>query len=323
MEQEVRWELRVSRVKEEAEDIRSYELVPTDGRPLPPWDAGAHVDVEIPGGVLRRSYSLCGDPLERERWTIAVQREARGRGGSRALFEALQEGARIRVSPPKNGFPLAVAPRALLIAGGIGLTPLLAMARVLKRKGAEFTLHVCTRSPERTPFRAELSSKPLSAHVKLHHDGGDPARGLDVRQLLAHRPEGAHLYCCGPNGLMHAVREAALASGWPPEALHFEAFSPEPLVATSDKEGFELELRKSGRKVRVGAKQTVLQVLRAQGVNVMSDCEAGSCGTCLTNVLEGEIDHQDFFLTDEERAQGKRMCVCVSRAKGGRLVLDV
>jgi vanillate monooxygenase ferredoxin subunit len=314
--------VRVARVTREAEDINAYELVPEEGGELPAWDAGSHLDVALPGGLVR-PYSLCNEPAERHRYVIAVQREAKGRGGSRAMHDQVREGTVLAVSRPRNAFRLQPAPFTLLIAGGIGITPLLAMARTLLREGRPFVLHVCTRSPERTAFRELLASPELSPHVHVHHDGGDPKKGLDVRALLAHRPAGAHLYCCGPNGLMGAVREAALAGGWPQEAVHFESFTAEPLVASASDDGFEVVVRSTGQVLPVPRGKSILNVLLEAGLMVPSSCESGTCGTCQTNVLEGEADHRDSVLTDEEKRAGRCMMVCVSRARSKRLTLDL
>ncbi len=314
--------VRVARITREAEDIQSYELVPVDAQALPEWDAGSHLDVALPGGMVR-PYSLCGEPTETHRYLISVLREANGRGGSRAMHEQVREGTILAVSRPRNAFRLRQAPFSLLIAGGIGITPLLAMARTLLREGRAFVLRVCTRSPERTPFTSLLGSPEWAPHVHLHHDGGDPSKGLDVRALLAHRPQGAHLYCCGPGGLMSAVRSAALGGAWPEEAVHFESFTAEPLVAREGDEGFEVVVKSTGQVLKVPPGKSILNVLVSAGVMVPSDCQAGTCGTCLTNVLEGEPEHRDSFLSDDEHKGGKCMTVCVSRARSRRLMLDL
>lgn len=320
--------MRVARVTREAEDINAYELVPADGGELPAWEPGSHLDVALPGGMVR-PYSLCNAPSERHRYVIAVQREANGRGGSRAMHEQVREGTVLAVSLPRNAFRLqprdATGPDfSVLVAGGIGITPLLAMARALRAQGRPFVLHYCTRGPERTAFRELLTSPEWAPDVKVHHDGGDPSRGLDVKALLAARPEGAHLYCCGPGGLMKAVRAAALAGGWPEGAIHFESFTAEPLVAPVDGDSaFEVVIRSTGQVLAVPPGKSVLNVLTQAGLIVPSSCESGTCGTCQTHLLEGEPDHRDTYLTDEEKQAGKCMLVCVSRARSKRLTLDL
>ncbi|QRN98102.1 ferredoxin reductase [Archangium violaceum] len=226
--------LRVRRITPEAEGIFSYELVASNGGRLPPFEAGSHLDVHVPGGFLRQ-YSLCNDPEDtHHRYVIAVQRDDHGRGGSRAMHELVREGDVLTTSFPHCDFPLLYARRYVLVAGGIGITPLLSMAYALRRQHIPWHLHYCTRSPERTAFRARLSSA-FAGHVTLHHDGGDPARGLDVKALLATRTGGTRLYCCGPAGLMRAVREASLLHQWPREKVHFEAFSAEASGAIIDR----------------------------------------------------------------------------------------
>jgi vanillate monooxygenase ferredoxin subunit len=315
--------LRVARIDAETADIRTYELVPPPRSRLPPFEAGAHLDVRVPGGQLRQ-YSLCNDPQETHRYVIAVQREARGRGGSLALHDHVHVDDTLLTSLPRNTFPLRPAPFSLLVAGGIGITPLLSMARQLVRTGAPFALHYCTRTPERTAFRALLCEPRFAPHVHLHHDGGDPARGLDVRALLSERPAGAQLYCCGPAPLMGAVRDAAEVGGWPQESVHFESFGGEAtnVVVQRPEDGtFEVALRRSHRVLPVPPGASILNVLRANGVQVPSDCEAGSCGTCLTGLLGGEPDHRDCFLEAAQR--GRNILVCVSRARSQRLELDL
>lgn len=316
--------LRVQRITPEAEGIHSYELVHAGGGSLPPFEAGAHVEVQVPGG-FERHYSLCNDPEETHRYVIAVQRDERGRGGSRAMHTQVREGDVLRVSPPRCTFPLLYARGYLLVAGGIGITPLLAMARVLQRQPRPWHLHYCTRSPERTAFRELLASSDFAGHVSVHHDGGDPARALDLQALLASRAPGTRLYCCGPAPLMRAVRQASIHHGWAREKVHFEAFGAEGAGAfgAGADSAFEVVVRSSGACLAVPPDQSVLQVLRAHGLRVPSVCEAGTCGTCLTPVLEGEPEHRDTFLPEAQRTARRTMLVCVSRARSRSLVLDL
>jgi vanillate monooxygenase ferredoxin subunit len=316
--------LRVERITPVAEDIRTYELVPTKGGTLPPFEAGAHLDVHIPGG-FQRQYSLCNDPQERHRYVIAVQREAQGRGGSRAMHEKVNPGTALTTSAPRNSFPLLYAQEYVLVAGGIGITPLLSMAHALKRQGARWHLYYCTRSPERTAFRELLASPDFAPHVTLHHDGGDPARGLDMKALLAKKPAGGRLYCCGPAGLMRAVNEAAVHHQWPREKVHFEAFSAEGTSAIGDQADteFQVVVRSTGATYSIPPGESVLNVLRGKGLTIDSICESGTCGTCLTRVVEGTPDHRDSFLSDAERARCREMLICVSRARSPKLVLDL
>ncbi|HZI09389.1 MAG TPA: PDR/VanB family oxidoreductase [Myxococcus sp.] len=317
--------VRVSRITREAEGILAYELVAEDGGALPGFEAGAHVDVRVPGpGGFVRSYSLCNDPDETHRYVIAVQRDGYGRGGSRAMHARVCVGDVLEVGTPSNNFPLLFARSYVLVAGGIGITPMLAMVRQLERTGASYTLHYCARTPERTAFRELLASAPYAGRVRFHFDGGDPSKGLDVKALLATRAPGARLYCCGPAGLMRAVREAATQHRWPWEKVHFEAFTADAATAASGKQDndFEVSIRSTGQVLRVPAGQSVLNVLRRNGLRVPSECEAGACGTCLTRVCDGEPDHRDSFF-QQEPAGDKRMLICVSRARSRRLVLDL
>ncbi len=316
--------LRVERITPEAEGILSYELASADGDPLPSFEPGAHLEVQVPGGQVRQ-YSLCGDPEERSRYRLAVQYELQGRGGSRAMHERVRPGDVLTTSLPRNDFPLMYARGYVLVAGGIGITPLLAMAHVLRRRGAIWSLHYCTRSPERTAFRELLASPDFAGHVTFHHDGGDPKRGLDVDALLATRAPGMRLYCCGPAGLMRAVRQASNHHQWPREKVHFEAFSAEGTGAIGDGADteFQVVIRSTGATYPVPPGKTILNVLRQNGLQVPSSCEAGTCGTCLTHVLEGEPEHRDTFLSEPQRILGCNMLLCVSRARSRKLVLDL
>jgi vanillate O-demethylase ferredoxin subunit len=316
--------VRVARITRVAHGISSFELVPWEGSCLPSFEPGAHLDVHSPRGHVRQ-YSLCNDPQETHRYLIAVQRDPHGRGGSVALHDAVREGDGLTVSTPRNTFPLLRARAYLLVAGGIGITPLLSMARVLQRTGTPYTLHYCTRSPERTAFLEELSAPPFAPHLRMHHDEGDASRGLDVDALLETRQPGARLYCCGPAGLMGAVRKAALRHGWPGEKLHFESFTAQGVNTALGLENseFEVAIRSTGVVLPVPNGQSVLNVLRLNGLQVPSECEAGTCGTCLTGICEGEPEHRDSFFTGPEQAGSKRMLICVSRARSRRLVLDL
>lgn len=317
--------LQVRAITEEAEGIRSFELTDPDGLDLPPFAAGSHVDLTVPGGPIRQ-YSLYNDPAERHRYCIAVLREPAGRGGSRLMHDAVQVGDLLQVSAPRNTFPLEeTAECHLLIAGGIGVTPLLSMISRLQRIGAPFVLHYCTRSPERTAFRAALEPLAATGRVRFHHDGGDPSRGLDVVALLEGiADERAHLYCCGPAGLMSAVRRAA--AGWSSSRLHFEHFAapvaPRSTAGAVTAEAvFEVELASSGRVLTVRPEQSILSVLEAAGLSPDSSCEAGICGACRTRYVGGEVDHRDVVLTDVERED--HLMICVSRSKCPRLILDL
>lgn len=315
--------VRVARKTTEAEGICSFELVSADGTPLPAFSAGSHVDVQVPGG-LTRQYSLCNDPAESHRYLIAVLRDPASRGGSVAMHDQVREGDVLEISAPKNHFALAHgAQRSLLLAGGIGVTPILCMAERLAITGAWFEMHYCTRSPARTAFAARIAASAFSSRVHLHFDDGDAQQQLDLPALLATPQPETHLYVCGPKGFIDAVLATARTAGWPPECLHHEFFTGGGAQPAQGEGGFEVMLASSGRVITVPGDRTVVQALAAAGVEVPTSCEQGVCGTCLTRVLEGEPDHRDLYLTPEEQAANDQFLPCCSRARSPRLVLDL
>lgn len=308
--------LVVARAELAAEDIRLFELRDPGGAELPEFTAGAHVSVGTPDGLVRK-YSLCNDPAERDRYLIAVKREAAGRGGSVAMFDKLKTGDRLPVSAPRNDFPLLPSPAGyILIAGGIGITPILSMARHLKATGGRFKLYYLTRSRATTAFHAELSEPQFRGIVTIHHDGGDPDKALDLWPVLE-KPRG-HVYCCGPRGLMQAVRD--MTGHWSSAAVHFEAFQ-EPERTTVDDRPFKVTLKSSGEVVDVPVGTTILEALRAAGKNVAFSCESGTCGSCKSHLVSGDVDHRDLVLTEQEKTS--HIMVCVSRARSGDLVIDL
>ena len=314
-------EVRVASKTNEADGICSYELVPTSGGALPGFEAGAHVDVHLPGNLVRQ-YSLCNAPHETHRYQIGVLRDANSRGGSEAMHDKIHVGANLTISPPKNHFPLVDAKRTLLLAGGIGVTPILAMAETLAAKGAQFEMHYCSRSPEKAAFKQRLGESHLRDLVHFHYDTGDAAQKLDMAALLANPQPDTHLYVCGPQGFMEYVLGTAKAQGWPAAQLHVEYFSAAAVDTTGD-QAFDVKLASSGKTFTVPAGTTVLKVLEAAGVDVPYSCEEGVCGTCLTRVLDGVPDHRDMYLTEEEQAANDQFTPCCSRAKSKLLVLDL
>jgi len=312
--------LRVRSITHEADGILSFELVDPEGGELPAFDAGAHVDVHVPGGLTRR-YSLCDPPWERDHYRIAVLDAPNGRGGSRAMHERVRAGDLIDVSEPHNFFPLAREARhSVLLAGGIGITPLLAMAEHLRRTNQSFELHYCTRSAKTTAFTRRLQSELGAGRVQLHHDGGHPRNGLDIAGLLEQQHPGTHVYFCGPPGFMSAVRAAT--QHWPKEAVHFEYFGVDPAAsARVTADGSEVVLRRSQRTVKVPPSQSILQAVRDAGVACESSCEAGLCGSCKVRYLEGRPEHNDFVLSEEERQEF--VLVCCAQVAQGPLVLDL
>jgi len=316
--------VRIARKQIEAQDICSLELVAQQGE-LPAFSAGAHIDVVLPGpqGELIRQYSLCNAPGETHRYQIAVLREPQSRGGSQRVHDGLAVGDLLRISVPRNHFPLAAhAPHSLLLAGGIGITPLLAMAEQLSHQGAPFTLHHATRSRARTPFLDRIAAAAYAQQVVHHHSEGDSAQRLDIAAILARAAAGSHLYVCGPQRLIDAVLATARGQGWPQDRLHCEYFSGAP-IDTSGDGAFELEIASTGQVITVQAKQTALHALHAAGLDIASSCEEGVCGTCLTGVKSGEPDHRDLYLTTEEHQANDQFMPCCSRARSARLMLDL
>ena len=299
-----------------AEGISLFELRHPDGAGLPEFTPGAHVALRVPNGLIRK-YSLCNDPDERDRYCIAVKREAHENSGSTSMVENAKAGDTLPVSAPRNNFALAKSPAGYtFIAGGIGITPIMSMIRHLTATGATpFKLYYCTRSPEMTAFREQLTAPPFKAKTVIHHDGGDPARNLDLWPILE-RPKG-HVYCCGPRPMMQQVRD--MTGHWSPSAVHFEAFT-EPARRAPDDRAFKVRLAKSGGVVDVPVGTTILEALRDHGLDVSSSCESGTCGTCRTRLVSGDVDHRDLVLSEHEHAD--TIMVCVSRARSDAIVID-
>ncbi|MET9963739.1 PDR/VanB family oxidoreductase [Streptomyces sp. NPDC006326] len=297
--------LIVSRT-EPAEGVLQLVLESAD---LPPWTPGAHVDVRLPSGLIRQ-YSLCGDPADTGRYTIAVRLIEDGRGGSREAHGRLTEGAELALRPPRNRFELVPAPSYAFVAGGIGITPILPMLRAATAAGADWTLLYCGRSRASMPFLPELEAYGPRVTLAPQDETGLP----DLTALRAAGP-GTAVYCCGPDGLMAAVRAAAPA-GTP---VHLERFTPAASTGTS--RPFTVELHRSGRTIEVAADESALTAVRRELPDTPYSCEQGFCGTCQHRVLAGEVDHRDTLLTDGEREDS--MLLCVSRATSAHLVLDL
>lgn len=312
-------QVKVLRRREEAEGIASYELVRADGGALPPFSAGSHIDVHLPGGLVRQ-YSLCNDPHNAAHYRLGVLRDAASRGGSVAMHEQVKEGDVLSISEPRNHFPLQAAPHTLLVAGGIGITPLLCMAQRLAAIGASFEIHACNRSLARSAFVDEL--RTFGERFHLHLDDGEPGQKLDLPAVLKKAPVGSRLYVCGPGGFIDFVVSTAKAQDWPADHVHREYFGAAPQDTSGDG-SFQVKIASTGKTYAIAADQTVTAALAAQGVDILVSCEQGVCGTCLTRVLEGECDHRDMYLTDEEKAANDQFTPCCSRAKSPLLVLDL
>ncbi len=314
-------ELRVARIEQITPRIRLFELVSPGGRPLPGFTAGAHIDVELGNGE-ERSYSLLNDQGDTARYVIAVLREAEGRGGSAWMHDVLRQGDVIRAAAPENDFRLSEGgEHHILIAGGIGITPILSMAARLREIGRDYAVHYCARSAEEAAFAEEIATRHAE-FANFHYDGGVPGRGLDVRALLADRPAAAHAYVCGPAGLIRAVREAGRE--WPSGTIHFELFKGSNVDLGLDalNEPFDIICKRADKRFTVPADRSILAVLKAGGFRIRSLCNEGVCGTCRVELISGEVDHRDECLDEDEHDQALQ--VCVSRAKPGQtLVLNL
>lgn len=299
-------------------DVALFDLARPDQSPLPNFTPGAHITVKTPKG-LPRSYSLCGLSSDNQRWQIAVKRELKGRGGSLSMFEDLKEGDLLEARPRLNQFELRENAKSyLFIAGGIGITPIMSMMLHLVSQGKHnFKLIYCTRHESHTPFIQMLRQAEWSDRVILHHDEGDLSRSIDLWPYLEN-PNGADVYCCGPQALMESVKD--MTGHWPNECVHFESFGAMEHMDHANTP-FEVVLQSSGKVVHVSGEVSILDALRDHGVGVMSSCESGTCGSCRTGLISGEAEHRDFVLLDDEK-DGQIM-VCVSRAKTPRLVLDL
>lgn len=311
--------LKVASKATVAQDIYQFELQHVDGAPLPAFTAGAHIPVLTPSGSMR-SYSLCNDPEETHRYLIAVKREAAGRGGSISMIDDLHLGDTVAVGQPLNHFPLdPQAQKYVLIAGGIGITPLMAMAKTLYQWDKPFMLYYLTRDPESTAFLNQLKAEPFAQNLVCHHDAGLPGNNFDLWPVLEKSGSlaGLQLYCCGPAGLMSAVKD--MTGHWPSSAVHFECFGVQQTSQVNDTP-FTVNFSKSAHQVNVPAGTSILQMARSVGIAMPASCESGTCGSCKTRLLEGSADHRDHVLLPEDRAHW--IMPCVSRALSDHLTLE-
>lgn len=312
----------VRSVRSETAEIRSFVLEPKDGETLPPFEAGAHIDV-FPIQGLVRQYSLVNDPADRGRYVLGVKREQNGRGGSSAMHGTLQEGCTLRISRPKSHFALRPnTGRNVLLAGGIGVTPLLSMSQALAARGAEFELHYFARSNGELAFRGLITESAWSDRVSYHFGLVPPLLSEVIEEILGKPGADDAIYMCGPGPFMDLVRTSAEGLGWAPGAIVAEHFSAAPPKLTPGADEFVVRLAKRGVELVVPADKAIIDVLREAGIEVQTSCEQGVCGTCVTPVLEGEPEHNDLFLSDEEHEAGL-MTLCVSRSRSKLLVLDI
>lgn len=307
----------------EADGICSFELASADGGALPPFSAGAHVDVEVSAETIRQ-YSLCNDPNDRHRYLIGVLREPNSRGGSVSMIDSVQEGKILRISTPRNHFPLVPGARlVVLLAGGIGITPILSMAEQLSRSEIPFRLIYANRSRSRTAFINRIANSRYGLSAQFHFDEEHAGRVLDLDKAIGEPVQDSHLYVCGPPGFIKAALDAAVGNGWPGASLHREYFQPPAQTAAVSPEEFRIRIASTGNEYAVPPHCSVVEVLAAHGVNIPVSCGQGVCGTCVTRLLDGRPDHRDMFMTDDEHARNDQFTPCCSRAKTPLLVLDL
>ncbi|MDQ1050834.1 PDR/VanB family oxidoreductase [Streptomyces sp. V4I2] len=300
-----------------ADGVVSLVLRHPDGDPLPAWTPGAHIDVLLDNGLIRQ-YSLCGQPADRAAWQIAVLRAPDGRGGSSYVHDRLAQGSAVRVRGPRNNFPLRPAEHHLFIAGGVGITPILAMVEAAEAAGADWRLLYGGRTRESMVFLDRLA--PYGDRVLIRPQ--DEYGLLDLAAFIGSPRAGTLVHACGPEPLLRAAQEQC--AGWPSGTLGVERFAPvQPAVEAAPADAFEVVLARSGRTLTVPPDRSVLEVAEEAGVPVLFSCREGTCGTCETEVLEGTPDHRDSLLDEDERAAGDTMLICVSRSCGPRLVLDL
>lgn len=319
---EQEFDVRIRRIRAETSEIRSFELEALNGQPLPQFQAGAHISVTPFPGVTRQ-YSLVNDPADRSRYLIGVKRELSGRGGSSAMHTHLQEGGTVRIGAPRNNFALRPEGegRRLLLAGGIGVTPLLSMAQVLASAGQEFELHYFARSNAEVAFSDLILESDWSHRVHYHYGLGPPLLTEVLQEILS---GGGHsVYLCGPNPFMDVVRHCAEATGWAEDQVILEHFSAEVPVLTPGEGEFVVRLAKSGIELVVPSDRTIVEVIREAGVEIKTSCEQGVCGTCISEVVEGEVEHHDLFLSPDEQEGGRLIMPCVSRCTSRLLVLNI
>ena len=313
------FEVIVKRKIEETHKIMSFELENASGQALPPFEAGSHIDVKVGEGLIRQ-YSLISHEQSDKFYKIAVLRDAASRGGSVAMHDDVDVGQTISISEPRNLFSLdSTCQRALLFAGGIGITPIMSMAVELYRNNKAFELHYYTRSKEDTAFYEQLSSCEFASNVFFHFDGEEKA----ADKIIGPADKNAHLYTCGPAGFMDYIFDSARSNGWNEAHLHKENFKAEPIADSAEDRPFKLILSRTGIELDVAVDQTALDAIDDAGIEIDMSCEMGVCGTCITRVLEGQPDHRDSVLTAAQKAQNDVFTPCCSRAKSDTLIIDL
>ncbi|WP_267570493.1 PDR/VanB family oxidoreductase [Acinetobacter pittii] len=303
----------------EGGNIAVMEFESATSTTLPKVEAGAHIDVHLPNGMVRQ-YSLCQNPNDEGKFRLGILRDPESRGGSISAFDEIKDGMQIQVSEPKNLFPLLKAKHSVLIGGGIGITPLITMAYQLAHEGESFELHYCGASPEKCAFVDEIKNGELAKHTTFHFKSEGASHRAFFESAIKDIDLESHIYTCGPVGFMDWVINLATTHDFPEQQIHKEYFQVE---TDTSGDSFEVVAERSGKIIMVEAGETILQALAKEGIDIEMSCEQGVCGTCMCDVIEGEPDHRDVYFTDEEKASNEQILVCCSRSKTSRLVLDI
>lgn len=303
----------------EGGNIAVMEFESATSTTLPKVEAGAHIDVHLPNGMVRQ-YSLCQNPNDEGKFRLGILRDPESRGGSVSAFDEIKDGMQIQVSEPKNLFPLLKAKHSVLIGGGIGITPLITMAYQLAHEGASFELHYCGASPENCAFVDEIKNGELAKYTTFHFKSEGASHRAFFESAIKDIDSESHIYTCGPVGFMDWVINLATTHNFPEQQIHKEYFQVE---TDTSGDSFEVVAERSGKIIMVEAGETILQALAKEGIDIEMSCEQGVCGTCMCDVIEGEPDHRDVYFTDEEKAGNEQILVCCSRSKTPRLVLDI
>lgn len=303
----------------EGGNIAVMEFESATSTTLPKVEAGAHIDVHLPNGMVRQ-YSLCQNPNDEGKFRLGILRDPESRGGSVSAFDEIKDGMQIQVSEPKNLFPLLKAKHSVLIGGGIGITPLITMAYQLAHEGESFELHYCGASPEKCAFVDEIKNGELAKHTTFHFKSEGASHRAFFESAIKDIDSESHIYTCGPVGFMDWVINLATTHDFPEQQIHKEYFQVE---TDTSGDSFEVVAERSGKIIVVEAGETILQALAKEGIEIEMSCEQGVCGTCMCDVIEGEPDHRDVYFTDEEKASNEQILVCCSRSKTPRLVLDI
>lgn len=303
----------------EGGNIAVMEFESATSATLPKVEAGAHIDVHLPNGMVRQ-YSLCQNPNDEGKFRLGILRDPESRGGSVSAFDEIKDGMQIQVSEPKNLFPLLKAKHSVLIGGGIGITPLITMAYQLAHEGESFELHYCGASPEKCAFVDEIKNGELAKYTTFHFKSEGASHRAFFESAIKDIDSESHIYTCGPVGFMDWVINLATTHDFPEQQIHKEYFQVE---TDTSGDSFEVVAERSGKIIMVEAGETILQALAKEGIDIEMSCEQGVCGTCMCDVIEGEPDHRDVYFTDEEKASNEQILVCCSRSKTPRLVLDI